>query len=137
MKLFISFLLGTLFSVGLSISGMVNPDKVIGYLDFFGTWDPALMFVMGGGVGVNFILFKLILKRENPILEEIFSVPSNNLINKKLVIGAALFGVGWGLGGMCPGPGLSNLFLLSPKVIAFLVSMLIGMLVYRFTDRHF
>ncbi len=133
MKLVVSFLLGTLFSVGLAISGMVNPDKVIGYLDIFGTWDPALMFVMGGGVTLNFILFKLILKRDNPVLEGGFSIPANTQIDKRLIIGSALFGIGWGIGGVCPGPGLANLFLLSPQVIAFLISMLAGTFIFQFT----
>lgn len=133
MKLLISFLLGALFSAGLSISGMVNPDKVIGYLDFFGQWDPSLVFVMGGGVGLNLILFKFILKRNQPVLEGHFSIPKNKKVDARLIIGSALFGIGWGLGGVCPGPGLSNLFLLSPQVIAFLISMIAGMLIFRFT----
>lgn len=134
MKIIVSFLLGALFSAGLSISGMVNPDKVIGYLDFFGKWDPSLIFVMGGGVTLNLILFKFILKRKNPLIDEEFSVPTNSKIDKRLILGSALFGIGWGIGGVCPGPGLSNLFLLSSQVIAFLVSMVVGMLMFKFVN---
>lgn len=131
MKLVVSFLLGALFSVGLTVSGMVNPVKVIGFLDFFGTWDPALMFVMGGGVTLNLILFKIILKRKHPVLESDFSMPTANQIDKRLIIGSALFGIGWGIGGVCPGPGLSNIFLLSPHVIAFVISLIAGMFVFN------
>lgn len=134
-RLLINFLLGVIFSMGLSISGMVNPDNVIGYLDFFGEWDPALMFVMGGGVTLNLILFKLILKRKNPLFDEKFHMPSKTQIDNKLVIGSTLFGIGWGIGGVCPGPGLSNLFLMSPQVIAFLISMLLGMFIFKVTSK--
>ena len=134
MKLIISYVLGALFSIGLSISGMVNPDKVLGYLDFFGKWDPSLVFVMAGGVLLNLVLFKPILKRESPLLAKDFSVPTNQIIDKKLILGSALFGIGWGIGGVCPGPGLSNLFLLNPKVIAFLVAMIAGMLIFKLVE---
>ncbi len=134
MKIIISYLLGALFSVGLSVSGMVNPDKVIGYLDFFGKWDPSLVFVMGGGVTLNLFLFKLILKRKSPLLDSDFSIPTNKVIDKKLIIGSALFGIGWGLGGVCPGPGLSNLFLFNPKVVAFLIAMVVGMLIFKVVE---
>ena len=134
MKLVISYILGALFSVGLSVSGMVNPDKVLGYLDFFGKWDPSLVFVMAGGVILNLILFKLILKRESPLMDADFSIPANKIIDKRLIIGSALFGIGWGLGGVCPGPGLSNLFLLNPKVIAFLSAMVVGMLIFKLVE---
>lgn len=134
MKLIVSFILGTLFSMGLSISGMVNPDKVLGWLDFFGAWDPSLIFVMGGAVTVNILFFKLILKRKHPLLENKFSVPTKTVVDNRLLVGSALFGIGWGLGGVCPGPGLSNLFLFNPKVIAFLVAMVFGMIVFKWVD---
>jgi uncharacterized membrane protein YedE/YeeE len=134
MKLIVSFILGTLFSMGLSISGMVNPDKVLGWLDFFGAWDPSLIFVMGGAVTVNILFFKLILKRKHPLLENKFSVPTKTVVDNRLLVGSALFGIGWGLGGVCPGPGLSNLFLFNPKVIAFLVAMVFGMIAFKWVD---
>ena len=135
MTLIISFLLGSMFSIGLAISGMMNPEKVIGFLDFFGAWDPALIFVMGGGVTLNFVLFKFILKRKNPILTPVFSLPSNNKIDKRLIIGAALFGIGWGIGGVCPGPGISNLFLFNPKVIVFLIFLILGMVLFNLFNK--
>ena len=135
MNILISFILGTLFSIGLSVSGMVNPDKVLGYLDFFGKWDPSLVFVMGGGVTLNIVLFHFILKRWTPLLDPDFSVPTNKTVDKKLILGSALFGIGWGIGGVCPGPGLANLFLLDSGVIAFLISMIIGMLLFKFLER--
>lgn len=131
MVIVISFILGALFSTGLAISGMVNPNKVIGFLDIFGEWDPALAFVMAGGVMLNFVLFKFILKRNKPVLTSDFSIPSNKHIDKRLVIGSAMFGIGWGIGGVCPGPGLANLFLFDPKVIVFVVFMLIGMFLFN------
>lgn len=134
MKLIVSFIIGTLFSMGLSISGMVNPDKVLGWLDFFGAWDPSLIFVMGGAVTVNILFFKLILKRKHPLLENQFSVPTKTVVDNRLLVGSALFGIGWGLGGVCPGPGLSNLFLFNPKVIAFLVAMVFGMIAFKWVD---
>lgn len=134
MKLIVSFILGMLFSMGLSISGMVNPDKVLGWLDFFGAWDPSLIFVMGGAVTVNILFFKLILKRKHPLLENKFSVPTKTVVDNRLLVGSALFGIGWGLGGVCPGPGLSNLFLFNPKVIAFLVAMVFGMIAFKWVD---
>jgi uncharacterized membrane protein YedE/YeeE len=131
MVIVISFILGALFSTGLAISGMVNPNKVIGFLDIFGDWDPALAFVMAGGVLLNFVLFKFILKRNNPVLTTDFSVLSNKDVDKRLIIGSALFGIGWGIGGVCPGPGLANLFLFDPKAIVFVVFMLIGMFLFN------
>jgi uncharacterized membrane protein YedE/YeeE len=135
MVLVVNFLLGALFSIGLSISGMVNPNKVIGFLDIFGEWDPALAFVMAGGVLLNVVLFKFILKRKNPILSPNFVVPLNSKVDKRLVVGSAMFGIGWGLGGICPGPGLANLFLFDPKAILFVISMLVGMVIFGKLNR--
>jgi uncharacterized membrane protein YedE/YeeE len=131
MKLIVSFILGMLFSMGLSISGMVNPDKVLGWLDFFGAWDPSLIFVMGGAVTVNILFFKLILKRKHPLLENKFSVPTKTVVDNRLLVGSALFGIGWGLGGVCPGPGLSNLFLFV-EILCFLHhrALLVPLLVF-------
>lgn len=131
MTIVISFILGSLFAVGLSLSGMVNPHKVIGFLDVFGSWDPALVFVMGGGVMINLILFKFILKRKNPLLGGSFQVPTNKDIDGRLILGSILFGIGWGIGGVCPGPGISNLFLFSPSILVFLAFMFIGMFIFE------
>ena len=135
MKLVVSFLLGLLFSIGLTISGMVNPNKVIGFLDLFGTWDPDLIFVMGGAVVVNVVLFRFIMKRKNPLLSPEFSLPTATDIDWRLVLGSSLFGIGWGIGGICPGPGIANLFTGEPKIIAFIISMLVGMYLFKFLDK--
>lgn len=137
MHILVGLLTGVLFSIGLSVAGMVNPRKVIGYLDFFGEWDPSLMFVMAGGVLVNTILFKFILKRKNPLFADSFSLPTSKDIDKRLIIGASLFGIGWGIGGVCPGPGLANLFTLNPKAIVFCVFMILGMFIFKWTDKYF
>ena len=130
MRILVSFVLGILFALGLSVSGMVNPNKVIGFLDLFRNWDPALIFVMGGAVGVNTVLFKFILKRKHPLMGGEFSLPLRTLITWPLIVGSIIFGIGWGLSGICPGPGIANLFSLSPKIIAFVVSMLVGVVLF-------
>ncbi|MFT6631173.1 MAG: putative membrane protein YedE/YeeE [Bacteriovoracaceae bacterium] len=131
MKLLTSLILGILFSIGLTVSGMVNPNKVIGFLDIFRNWDPALAFVMGGAVGINLIMFKFILKRKSPLLTANFSIPSSSSITWELLTGSAMFGIGWGLTGICPGPGLANLFTLNPKILTFVGFMILGMFLYK------
>ncbi len=130
----ISLLFGVLFAVGLSISGMVNPDKVIGFLDIFGNWDYSLAFVMGGAVGVNLVLFPLILKKK-PILSELFHLPTKSDLESNLIVGSAIFGVGWGVAGVCPGPGIVNLGRFDYESIAFVASMLGGMFIYSIYKR--
>jgi uncharacterized membrane protein YedE/YeeE len=137
MYILVGIFTGVLFSIGLSVSGMVNPNKVLGFLDIAGQWDPALIFVMAGGVLVNSILFKFILKRKNPLFGQSFSLPTSKDIDKRLIIGSALFGIGWGIGGICPGPGLANLFTLNPKVVVFVVFLVLGMFVFKWTDKLF
>lgn len=124
----VSLFSGFLFAVGLAIAGMTQPSKVIGFLDVFGNWDPSLMLVMGGAVAVNLVLFRFILKRPNPILGVRFSLPTARDIDLPLVVGSALFGIGWGLGGYCPGPGISSLAVLGNAGIVFVVTMVGGML---------
>lgn len=136
MGIAISFFVGLIFSVGLSISGMVNPKKIIGFLDIFRSWDPSLLWVMVGAIGVNAIFFRVILKRKRPILSLIYDLPAKAQIDKKLIFGSILFGVGWGLSGICPGPALSNILFLNPKIIAFVFSMLAGMLVFKVLGKN-
>lgn len=126
-----AFLIGLLFSLGLVISGMINPGKVLGFLDVFGAWDPSLAFVMGGAVIVNFIGLKIVLKRPNPLFEAGFSIPTRNDIDRDLVGGSVLFGIGWGLVGLCPGPAIASLGATPEKTIAFVVAMLVGMITAR------
>ncbi|TVQ97857.1 MAG: YeeE/YedE family protein [Deltaproteobacteria bacterium] len=126
----VAFLSGLLFAIGLGISGMTNPSKVIGFLDFAGSWDPSLAFVMGGALLVNVIAFRLIMRRRSPLFAPSFSLPTRNDIDAPLVGGAALFGIGWGLGGFCPGPGLASAATLHVMPLVFVGAMTVGMLVY-------
>lgn len=128
MKLIVALLCGILFGAGLTISQMVDPNKVLNFLDIFGFWDPSLAFVMIGGICVFSIgYFVIIRKRSKPILCENFDLPNNNLIDKKLVIGAVLFGLGWGLAGICPGPAIANISGGNSKILVFIIMMLFGM----------
>lgn len=125
-KLFLVFVAGALFGTGLAISGMTDPGRVIGFLDIFGAWDPALLFVMAGAVGVYGLGMLLLRRVKTPTLK----IPSTNSspLDRPLIIGAAIFGVGWGLGGFCPGPALANLGALRIEALLFVPAMAIGML---------
>jgi len=123
----VALLSGLLFGLGLIISGMVNPGKVIGFLDLAGDWDPSLLFVMGGGVAVTTATFWLVLRRERPLFEKKFFLPTKADLDGRLLIGAALFGIGWGVGGLCPGPAITVLATLDPSVVLFVGAMLLGM----------
>lgn len=118
---------GLLFGVGLAASGMTNTAKVIGFLDIFGQWDPDLIFVMGSAVLTTAISFHFVLKRKTPLFAEAFSVPLNSAIDKPLLIGAALFGVGWGIYGYCPGPAVAALLYFEPATLVFVATMVAGM----------
>lgn len=126
MKNIAALLCGVLFGVGLALSGMTDTAKVIGFLDLFGHWDPDLAFVMGGAVAVTLISFRFIL-RGRPLLAEGFSLPGKTALDARLLTGAALFGVGWGMYGYCPGPALSALAYLDVKAVSFVLAMLAGM----------
>lgn len=126
-NILITFVSGFLFSVGLSIAGMTNPDKVKNFLDITGNFDPSLMLVMMGALGVNFLTFHFILKRKIPLMDKQFHIGINNTIDKKLIVGSALFGIGWGLGGICPGPSIANLLSGDYHFLAFIVAMFAGM----------
>jgi len=125
-----ALLSGLLFGAGLTISMMVDPARVLGFLDVFGNWDPTLAFVMGGGVLVYLPIYQLYIKpRQHTIFGESCDTPDASKITAKLLIGSALFGVGWGLGGICPGPSITNLTGGLPGIMWFVISMLIGMIV--------
>ncbi len=127
---------GLLFAIGLGVSGMTQPAKVIGFLDFFGgSWDPALAFVMGGGVLVYTIGYRLTVRRNTPVFAKKFQLPTRRDIDKRLVIGGLLFGAGWGLGGYCPGPALTSIASVSTDVFVFVASMLSGMLLFSTVDK--
>lgn len=119
---------GLLFGAGLTFSGMINPDNVIGFLNLTGDWNPSLMFVMGGALLVFIPGYHFLVKpRQTALNHEPIQLPVNKCIDEKLIVGAALFGVGWGLGGICPGPALVNLLGGSFGGMSFVISMLIGM----------
>jgi uncharacterized membrane protein YedE/YeeE len=121
-----SLVSGIVFGLGLTISEMINPAKVLGFLDLFGNWDPSLMFVMIGALVVSSPMFHLIKKKEKPIFAEKFNYSNNKAIDNKLVIGSALFGAGWGLGGLCPGPAISSIAFLNIYSVTFVISMFVG-----------
>lgn len=132
-----AFAVGVLFALGLGVSGMTQPHKVIGFLDVFGNWDPSLLFVMGGAVGVHWLAYRLILKRPAPLLSPKWHVPNKKEITPALVIGALLFGIGWGIAGYCPGPALTSLATVQTKPMVFVGSMIVGMYLFRLWDRFF
>jgi uncharacterized membrane protein YedE/YeeE len=121
---------GFIFGLGLAISGMMNPAKVIGFLDVAGSWDPTLAFVMGGALLVTVPAYRLILGRGHPALAGGFSLPAKTRVDVSLVLGSALFGVGWGLVGFCPGPAVAAVVTGLPAVLGFVASMLAGMALY-------
>lgn len=124
-----SLVCGLLFGAGLAASGMTDTAKVIGFLDVFGQWDPDLIFVMGSAVLTTVICFRFVLKRSGPIFGNAFSLPSNTVVNLRLLIGAVIFGIGWGLYGYCPGPAVAAIVYLQPVTGVFIVAMLLGMFV--------
>ncbi|HZZ93654.1 MAG TPA: DUF6691 family protein [Usitatibacter sp.] len=126
-----SFAAGLLFGAGLLVSGMANPAKVVGFLDIFGAWDPSLALVMGGAVGVGLVGFAFASRRATSALGLPMYLSANQRIDRRLVLGAAVFGVGWGLAGFCPGPALVSLATGSPKAILFVGSMLAGMALFE------
>ncbi len=131
MKQFTIFLAGLLFSFGLILSGMINPAIVLGFLDLTGAWNPSLGFVMAGAVLVTLVGFKTVLHRPTPIFENHYSLPTRVDVDRNLLVGAVLFGVGWGLVGLCPGPALAAFAVLPLKTGLFVLSMLIGMYLPR------
>lgn len=126
-----SLLIGALFGFGLSLSGMTDPNKVQDFLDVSGRWDASLLLVMGGALLVTSLAFPLILRRSRPVLAQKFHLPAARAVDRKLVIGAALFGIGWGLGGFCPGPAFVGLAMGSRSALLFVVAMLLGMALHR------
>ena len=122
-------MLGLLFALGLGISGMTQPQKVLGFLDVAGSWDPALMFVMIGAIAVTFVGYRLVLRRPMPVLSTRFSLPTRTRVDTKLIVGGALFGLGWGMAGFCPGPAIVALAGGSHEVALFVTAMFAGFLV--------
>ena len=131
-----AFAVGVIFALGLTISEMINPGRVIGFLDVAGHWDPTLLLVMAGALVITVPIFPVILRRPKPLLAAQFTLPTKTRLDLPLVLGAAVFGAGWGLAGFCPGPALAALASGSPTVILFVVAMILGQwLVSRFEAR--
>jgi len=131
MPVLVALFSGLIFGVGLFVSGMTNPAKVLGFLDFAGTWDPSLAFVMGGALAVNAVAFALTRRRARPLFAEQFALPTRRDIDGELVAGSLLFGVGWGLVGFCPGPALASLLRGELPVYGFVLAMALGMALDR------
>jgi uncharacterized protein len=131
MRLIFASMSGLIFGFGLALSGMLNPSKVQGFLNIFGNWDPSLAFVMGGGIIANIIGSYFVLKRDKPLFAEKFSLPTRTTIDKNLIIGSGIFGIGWGLAGLCPGPVISNILIQPQDALIFLVIMIFGLYLGR------
>ena len=136
MKLLTALLAGLLFGLGLILSGMSNPSKVLGFLDLAGSWDPSLAFVMGGAVLVGSAVFPFASKRKQSILGEAMRLPTATQIDRRLMLGGLTFGIGWGLAGYCPGPALASLAQGGIKPLVFVVAMLVGMGLFEVLERR-
>ncbi|WP_201281759.1 DUF6691 family protein [Methylosinus sp. Ce-a6] len=126
-----AFAIGLLFGLGLCVSGMILPSKVKGFLDIAGNWDPSLAFVMGGAIGVGLIAFRFARGSPRALLGEAMRLPTNDRIDAPLLIGSSIFGIGWGLAGVCPGPAIVDLAFLDPQIVVFILAMLAGMALER------
>lgn len=131
----VSFLVGVLFSTGLALAGMTQPQKIIGFLNPW-DWDPSLLFVMMGAVGVHILTYPLVRRRRSPLLDTQWHVPTRKDISARLLVGSALFGVGWGLGGFCPGPAVTSVSSGDLRTIAFVFAMIVGMLLFKKTEPY-
>jgi uncharacterized membrane protein YedE/YeeE len=136
MQLLAVFLCGVLFALGLGVAGMTQPAKIIAFLDITGDWDPSLAFVMAGAVAVNFVLYRASMRRARPVFGEKFVIPSHRDINARLIAGAGLFGIGWGLSGYCPGPAWVSSVTGRSSVLAFVIAMLAGMLLFQWLQKE-
>jgi uncharacterized membrane protein YedE/YeeE len=131
MSLLLSLVTGALFGLGLALAGMLNPTKVVAFLDITGNWDPSLAFVMGAGLVVNLIGWQIAKRRTQPIFASQFHLPQASQIDRRLLVGSALFGVGWGLAGLCPGPAITSLAFMDSDAVIFFVAMAAGLLASR------
>ena len=134
MQIFMALVAGLVFGIGLIVSGMSNPAKVISFLDLAGKWDPSLALVMAGAIAVSFVPFQLATRRSRSVLGEPMRLPTANDIDRRLVLGALTFGAGWGLAGYCPGPALASLLSGSAKPAVFVAAMIGGMLLFQLLD---
>lgn len=130
---FVSFTVGFLFAVGLALAGMTQPQKIIDFLNPW-NWDPSLIFVMLGALGVHALAYPLIRKKSSPLLDSHWHIPTRKDISPRLILGSALFGIGWGFGGFCPGPGLTSIASGDTRALIFVASMIAGMIIYKKTE---
>ncbi len=137
MRILSAIVIGLIFGLGISISGMANPAKVLNFFDIFGTWDPSLAFVMAGALAVNIPGYRLALRRSAPVVEPRFQLPDKRVIDRRLVLGSATFGIGWGIAGFCPGGALPVISTLEPGVLLFVAALIVGMLVARLPSTWF
>lgn len=131
MKWIATYLIGVIFGVGISISGMANPAKVLNFFDIAGTWDPSLIFVMGGALVTTFIGYRIVFGRETPLFAGGFSLPTKRDVDARLVVGSAVFGIGWGIAGFCPGGALPALGTGRWEVFAFTAALISGIVLAR------
>ena len=136
MRLTSSFIAGMLFAIGLAISGMTNPDNILGFLDIFGDWKAELILVMGGAVVTLAAVKQLTASQRQPVFDVKFRIPTRRDVNASLLGGAAMFGIGWGLGGLCPGPAIASIATLEPDIFIFLAAMAAGMLAHTKMEKH-
>ena len=135
MTVFTSFLAGLVFGLGLIVSGMANPAKVLGFLDLSGRWDPSLALVMGGAIAVGAVAFAVARRRTRSLLGAAMRLPTARAVDRRLVLGSILFGIGWGVAGFCPGPGLVAAGMGEAKALVFVAAMLAGMVGYELIER--
>lgn len=131
MRIIATYFIGLIFGLGIMLSGMANPAKVINFFDFIGTWDPSLIFVMGGAVVTTFIGYRLVLARKAPLLEARFKLPTSTNIDPRLVGGAAVFGIGWGIAGFCPGGAIPAIGTGRVEVVVFVAGLIVGLVAAR------
>lgn len=131
MRLIAFYLIGLVFGIGIAVSGMANPAKVLNFFDVAGTWDPSLIFVMGGALAVTFAGYRMVLVRERPLLDRHFHLPGSKAVDLRLIGGSAIFGIGWGIAGFCPGGALPALGTGRGEVILFVAAMLAGLVLAR------
>ncbi|STY29647.1 transporter protein [Legionella wadsworthii] len=127
-----AFFIGLLFGLGLTVSNMINPYKILNFLDFFGYWDPTLLVVMVSAVLTTFIGYRFVLKKAKPLITECFFLPESTKITKPLLMGSAIFGIGWGLAGYCPGPSITALATFNLDPLYFVLGMILGSFAYWF-----
>jgi uncharacterized membrane protein YedE/YeeE len=131
----VSFFVGLLFAIGLAFSGMTQPQKIIAFLDPW-AWDPSLLFVMAGAVGVHAMSYFVIRRRSSPLLDTHWHIPTRKDLTTRLLLGSTLFGIGWGLGGYCPGPGMASLTSGDVRSVLFVASMILGMILFKKTESY-